>query len=139
MNSLSVFSKQLAEKEEKAIRTFITRLKSMYAGEVLGVVLYGSKARGEATADSDIDLLLIMQSDNWSTRDTVTRIASQVSLDYDLLLSTHVVSLVRWQMMVNTPFTFYQNLFAEGVPLLGPPELFDVLAWSKNELLKETI
>jgi predicted nucleotidyltransferase len=114
----------LTEREETAVDDFIARLRTAFADKLHGVVLYGSKVRSDATADSDIDLLIIMDSDDWPTRDAVTQIASRVSLACDLLLSTHVVSLSRWQAMVDDPFTFYQNLFAEGVALFGDPTLF---------------
>ena len=114
----------LAGREKEAIREFITRLEAVCAEDLYGVVLYGSKVRNEATPESDIDLLLIMQNDDWPNRDNVTRIAAQISLAFDWLLSAHVASLSHWQVMRHDPFVFYQHLFAEGIPLFGSPELF---------------
>ena len=36
------------------------RLQDVYGGRLRGVVLYGSEARGEATPDSDIDVLVLL-------------------------------------------------------------------------------
>ncbi len=124
MSLLTMAVTKLNEHEETALNKFITRLQAVYADKLYGVVLFGSKARGDAISDSDIDLLIIMSSDDWPTRDGVTQIASRISLSFDILISTHVVSLSRWLAMANDPFTFYQNLFAEGIPLFGTPDLF---------------
>lgn len=53
--SLSHFDPQLAFQVEKMIRLFPSET-------VLGILLYGSYARGEQTAQSDIDLLLVIDS-----------------------------------------------------------------------------
>lgn len=37
-----------------------TKLQATYGSRLKGVMLYGSEARGEATEDSDIDLLVLL-------------------------------------------------------------------------------
>lgn len=37
-----------------------TRLQDVYGDRLRGVVLYGSEARGEATLESDIDILVLL-------------------------------------------------------------------------------
>lgn len=59
--SLSHFDPQLALQVEKIIRLFPSET-------VLGLLLYGSYARGEQTAQSDIDLLLVLDSQTPLTR-----------------------------------------------------------------------
>jgi len=40
---------------------FLERVIRHWQGELVGLVLFGSSARGDATADSDIDLMLVMR------------------------------------------------------------------------------
>jgi uncharacterized protein len=37
-----------------------SRLQAVYGDRIRGVVLYGSEARGEATPDSDVDILVLL-------------------------------------------------------------------------------
>jgi predicted nucleotidyltransferase len=37
-----------------------SRLQAVYGDRLRGVVLYGSEARGEATPDSDVDILVVL-------------------------------------------------------------------------------
>lgn len=104
--------------EEKAIQSFIAELQARYKDELHAVVLFGSKARGDSLADSDIDLLLVLDSDNWTTRNQISQIASRISLNFDLLIAAHVVSASNWQKMSEEPFSFYKNILREGITLL---------------------
>ena len=107
-----------SNQEETAIQTFITQLQNQYKDAICTIILYGSKARGEAVVDSDIDLLIVMETDDWTVRNRVSDIASRISLKFDILISPHVISLSNWQEMSEAPFSFYKNIFREGIPLL---------------------
>jgi len=37
------------------------KLKKLYGENLRGIILYGSYARGEATEDSDIDLIILLE------------------------------------------------------------------------------
>lgn len=47
----------LRERHEREIKRIVARLRESYGPE--GIILFGSGARGEVTADSEIDLLII--------------------------------------------------------------------------------
>lgn len=57
--------KRLLKKQEAAaLREFKQRLSSKYGNLVSSILLYGSKARGQASKDSDIDILVVIDSDD---------------------------------------------------------------------------
>lgn len=124
---MKIFAPVLIGQEEEAVQTFVEMLRHSLGSALHGMLLYGSKARNEPGIDSDVDLLVIVQTADWSTRNLVSHIAARISLDHDVLLAPHVVSLSRWQAMGQDPFMFYQNVFQEGIPLLGLPSLFTML------------
>ena len=107
----------LSETERSALQAFLTRLNSAYRGQVRQAMLFGSKARGEATADSDMDILLIVADESWQFRDAICGISADVSLKYDVLLDARVIGEVRWHSMSEARAGLYQNIASEAIPL----------------------
>ncbi|MFN3966945.1 MAG: nucleotidyltransferase domain-containing protein, partial [Endomicrobiia bacterium] len=52
----------LTEKEKQAIKELVEGLKKLYGKNLTRVILYGSKARGDAVPDSDIDILVVLKN-----------------------------------------------------------------------------
>lgn len=109
--------KQLSETERIAVLDFLTRVQSIHHGELQRAMLFGSKARGEATTDSDIDLLLIVADETWQLRDEICNISADVSLKHDVLLDARVIGEKRWQHMSEIQAGLYQNISSEAIPL----------------------
>ncbi len=56
------FSATLREMLEAALRELVTHYRSRLGDGLEGIVLYGSRARGDAHPDSDLDLLLVTKT-----------------------------------------------------------------------------
>lgn len=67
----------LPEPAASALRDIIRDLKGEFRDNLSDVVIYGSYARGNATKDSDLDLLVVLKSikDHWQTDRIITEIA----------------------------------------------------------------
>ena len=64
---------------------------------VLRVCLFGSKATGRDDPESDIDLfVLTARSLSWRERDAVTDALFDVEMEFDVVISTLVVSEEDW-------------------------------------------
>ena len=84
-------------------------------------ILYGSYARGDFTAESDIDILLtadLTQDQIASQRRAVSGVASTLSLDHDITVSVHVVPLAQFRRYADF-LPFYQNVLKEGIRYAG--------------------
>jgi predicted nucleotidyltransferase len=100
-----------------AVKTFLDRLRRDYPSLVQDVILFGSKARGDSSPDSDIDVLIVVGEENWPLRDAISLIAARTSLEYDVLIGPRVIGLDRWQRMQRERATLYENIAREGIPL----------------------
>jgi uncharacterized protein len=76
------------------------RLEELYGDRLVKVVLFGSQARGDARADSDIDVAVVLQGevDPNLEIDRVVPITAQLSLENDVLISCVYVSAVDYSL-----------------------------------------
>jgi len=107
----------LSPKEKKAVREFIAAVRSAYGDKIHRAALFGSKARGDWTKYSDIDVLLIVEDDSWAFRKAIIGIDSDIELKYDVLIDVRVISAARWQYLANIQAGLYQNISKDAVPL----------------------
>ncbi len=87
---------------------------------VESVVLYGSVARGEATSQSDIDILIIVsQGKPWQIRKTLYELIYPVIAGLGLDISLTVFSRDSWLGMLRQGDPFATSVLKEGLLLWG--------------------
>jgi predicted nucleotidyltransferase len=114
----------LQPNEQNAVSEFLDLLQRDHANRVLQTVLFGSKARGDSGQWSDIDILIIVDEEDWRLSHAISNLAADVSLDYDVLIGPRVIGQKRWERMKEYRFGLYRNVVAEGVPLTPVPASF---------------
>jgi uncharacterized protein len=78
----------------------IQKFKTLLARRLTGyeVIAFGSRARGEADEDSDLDILVIIEEPfNEATEDFVSHCAWEVGFEAGIVVSSIVVSRKEWQ------------------------------------------
>ena len=73
----------------QALHRFAAEMRSLYGDRLQQVILYGSRARGDAQDDSDIDTLIVLKplGDFWAELSRIGTVASRVSLEHDVVIS----------------------------------------------------
>lgn len=114
---------QITKNENAALRTFVQRILSELGAQVFQVILFGSKARGDSNTDSDMDVLILANEENRRLQETINVIASQISLDYDVLFNPLLIADTRWRQMSRERFSVCRNVERDGVVLLNREKL----------------
>ena len=91
------------------------RLKKLYGNRLKHIILYGSYARGSATEDSDIDLLVVLEGKvkPGEEIDRMIEIITGINLRYNVLISVYPISEEDYKK-VNSPLLI--NVRRESIP-----------------------
>lgn len=108
----------MTDEESQAIHAFLVKLEENLADSPLSVVMFGSRARGTAADDSDMDLLVVFPKVDAIVRDKVRDLATEVLLDYGIYLSTRVWSETYRRRLAQEQSMLYQNIQRDGIELL---------------------
>jgi len=107
---------------ERAARAFLKRLEGKYP--VVDAILYGSRARGNHTSDSDADIAVILKGERGAPRDRTAASLDMAGLAFDVMMETGVMvqGFPLWETELARPETFsnpalINNIIREGVHL----------------------
>ncbi|MEQ1679458.1 MAG: nucleotidyltransferase domain-containing protein [Nitrospira sp.] len=101
--------------EQPIIEEFKRRVEQRFPRELVRLVLFGSKARGEATPESDVDLLAVIQSDSWRLGDEIRSVGYALELEHGVVLSIQVISRNHYERLRASGTQFFHVLEQEGV------------------------
>jgi predicted nucleotidyltransferase len=79
------------------------------------IILYGSRARGDAHPDSDYDLLVLTdQQTDLDLEDKLRAAIFNFQLEYDILLSVFAYNRSQWNSPLYRAMPFHKNIEREG-------------------------
>ena len=95
------------------------QLKNLYGSKLEQAILYGSVARGTATEESDIDIMVLINGNGQELRrfeDGLSDISTDISIKYSKVFSIIDVRYQEYNEWKEIS-PFYRNVFQEGVML----------------------
>ena len=108
---------RLNEKDQLAIKDFHARISKLLGTDLYKMLLFGSKAEGRATAESDIDVLVLIQDPAMSKRHKIRDQAFEVNLQYGVYISPRIIALSTYEHPVWRITPFIVGLREKGVAL----------------------
>lgn len=107
----------------KLDKALIEELKQRLPADVLShirrMIMYGSRARGDAAEDSDLDLVALVDEKTPELEQALDEIAYQLMWDHDFkpIISLKVFSEDRFLNAAAKGLSFYRNVEREGVTI----------------------
>jgi predicted nucleotidyltransferase len=106
---------KLTSKERRIIEIFKERIEQQHPGELVRLILFGSKARGDASKESDIDILVIIRSEDWKLGDRIRALGYHLELEHGMVLSIQVISQRHLSQLKEIESQFLEAVEREGI------------------------
>jgi predicted nucleotidyltransferase len=100
----------LTPEEQSWLEAYRQALHQQFPGLVQDIIIFGSKARGTARPDSDLDLVLILREGDWRLKDAVSLPGYELSIGTNVVPSLQVYTAAEWQQL-----RAWQSVFREAV------------------------
>jgi len=105
----------LSTEEKSALKSFKILLKQILGKQLIELKLFGSKARGDDRPNSDMDVLIIVATDDWHIRDKVYDVVTDVLLQMDVCISPKVISKSRFVQLCKEGASFIHNVSKDAI------------------------
>jgi predicted nucleotidyltransferase len=100
-----------------AIAEFSSRARACFGPRLVRLVVFGSQARGEATEDSDVDLLVVVDQLTSADGRVVDAIVGDILTAMDVLISPLLLSQARFDELRARERLLIAEIDREGIPV----------------------
>jgi predicted nucleotidyltransferase len=102
---------------QDALKELALRLGARFDDALVLLRLFGSRARGQANAGSDVDVAVVLEHAGWRERCAVIDVAADVGLEYDLDVSPTVLDRSTYERWRDQERPLVLDIEREGIPL----------------------
>ncbi|HQU37535.1 MAG TPA: nucleotidyltransferase domain-containing protein [Anaerolineales bacterium] len=105
----------MPDKIKKILRELKKGLTELYGPRLKAVYLFGSYARGDYNQNSDLDVMIVLDTytSYWNELVYSAELASDLSLEYNVTISRMIMTEEQWKQ---GDLPVLRNIRAEGVP-----------------------
>lgn len=107
----------VGELDKQLVEELKRRLPTEVRKHLRQLILFGSRARGDAAEDSDLDLVALVDNNTPELERALDDTAYNVMWDHDFqpVISLKVFSEARFHHSLEQGFSFYRNVMKDGV------------------------
>ena len=100
----------------RLLSTLTEELQSQLGSDLWLLLLYGSRARGEAQPDSDVDLFVVLRRASESAQEKVRQVAYDVmwEADFAYVFSLYLTDVHHYETLEQRGSSFLRNVQREG-------------------------
>jgi len=109
---------KLTRDERRWLASYRRAVNAEHPGDIEQMLLYGSKARGDAGPDSDLDILLIVRNTAAARKLKLRRIGYLLAADSDVLPSILAYTSAEWEHLRRSGSPFRQAVERDEVSIL---------------------
>jgi predicted nucleotidyltransferase len=109
---------KLTAEEQGWLDAYREALNKKHPGTVQEMLIYGSKARGQAHAESDVDVILIVKNDAKALKRELRRVGYLLAAKTDALPSILAYTEEEWESRRESGSTFRKAVERDAVRLL---------------------
>ncbi|MBM4330778.1 MAG: nucleotidyltransferase domain-containing protein [Deltaproteobacteria bacterium] len=109
----------MTDKDREIILELKRRLPKDVRRRVRKFIVFGSRIRGEAPEDADLDAIILLDEKTPEIEKQLEDIAYSVMWDYDFkpIVSLKVFAEEQFRKALEKGFSFYRHVEREGIPL----------------------
>jgi len=109
----------MTKEDKELISELRQRLVGINHRHITRVIAFGSRARGEASVDSDLDLIVLVDEKTPELEKALEDAAYSVMWEHDFkpIISLKVFAESRFRKAVENGFSFYRHVEQDGITL----------------------
>jgi predicted nucleotidyltransferase len=105
----------MSERDRQVLKTFAARVRRRFPKAE--VWAFGSRARGDAREESDLDICVVVEGLRHEDRQPIRRIGWEVGFEQDVLLCTTIYSKDEFERGPCSESPLVMNIRHEGIPV----------------------
>lgn len=107
----------LSELERRSLDLFAERVRFLLKDNFVSMRMFGSRARGGGTEESDIDVLVLLKNTDARIKNSVWDIAHDIFLDAWINISPLVMTEAAFKGLSDRERLIAKNIEKDGIPL----------------------
>jgi predicted nucleotidyltransferase len=101
--------------DDKVLNLFLQKIRAELGDQLKQVILFGSRARGDFTEESDYDCLVLVDRVSAAVEEAINELSGELLYEYNEVFSIFPVQEEKFQQDVYEPL--YMNVRREGLIL----------------------